>query len=149
LCFKHLNVISQPYCFLIDDDLDDQDLFCYVLNEIDPNIRCEVANSGEEALDRFQAHPQLIPDFIFIDVNLVLMNGFVCLKELKKFNQLAHSKMIMYSTNPDEKLRSQSIELGALQYIVKSPHLQQLKEQLSRIILGLTTENKKKIHQPD
>ncbi len=123
-----------PSCFLIDDDLDDQEMFCDALFEVNKNVKCQIANSGEEALEKVQSDSSFIPDFIFIDVNMPLMNGFVCLKELRRFDHLKNTKMIMYSTSAEEKLAGQSRELGAFDYVVKPPQLNLLKEKLFRLM---------------
>ncbi len=122
------------FCFLVDDDIDDQEFFCLALRQLDETILCEVANSGEEAIERLEAGVQVVPDYLFIDINMPRMNGFVCLKELRKLDHLKETRMILYSASPEEKVAVQSKELGAFAYVVKPPYLGLLREKLSQII---------------
>ena len=70
-------------CLLIEDDLDDQELFCMAIQEIDPEIECFFANNGIDGIEKINS-PSFVPDYIFIDLNMPRMNGVDCLKEVKK-----------------------------------------------------------------
>lgn len=60
----------------VDDDHDDRDLFWGVRKEIDSRIKIVVARKGQEALDLLHEEKWLLPDFIFIDINMAVINGF-------------------------------------------------------------------------
>ena len=70
---------------LVDDDADDRKLFFEVAKEVDDTILCIPASSGEAALLylRDQANP--LPDYIFLDLNMPMINGKQCLKQIRKF----------------------------------------------------------------
>jgi PleD family two-component response regulator len=127
--------VNQPVlCLLIDDDLDDQEIFCMALKEVSADIECMLANNAEQALERLQPDPSVQPDLIFIDLNMPLMNGFECLQELKKLEHLKDSEIFMYSTSSESRMMSKSLELGAKDFIVKPPSVTMLKEILSQVI---------------
>ena len=103
-------------CLLVDDDPDDQEIFCLALQEIGKNLECIIANGGNQALEMLNSNKALIPDFIFIDVNMPGMNGIDCLKHIKDLEHLKESEVIMYSTTSSQKIIEKS--KGSFQSIV-------------------------------
>jgi CheY-like chemotaxis protein len=118
---------------LIDDDLDDQEVFLMILEEINSNIKCATANNGVEALS-ILSDRTVIPDYIFIDVNMPKMNGIECLKGIKQIEHLRNSKIFMYSTTSELSVVEKSKELGAEDFIVKPSSPSSLKQILSGIL---------------
>ena len=51
--------------FLIDDDIDDREIFTLALKDIDSSIKCTTAKDGAEALDFIENNKNFIPNFIF------------------------------------------------------------------------------------
>ncbi|MEP7372068.1 MAG: response regulator [Chitinophagaceae bacterium] len=127
---------SAPTCFLIDDDLDDQEIFLLALKEVDENIHGIVAGNGIEALAKLTADPDFIPDHIFLDVNMQKMNGLQCLPEIKKLDHLKNTKVIMFSTTSQDKIVKLCRDLGANQFLVKPASFGLLIEALHRILKG-------------
>ena len=122
-------------CFLIDDDIDDQEIFVWALERIDPSIRCVVAGDGIEALETLR-NDQFTPHYIFLDLNMPRMNGRQCLSELKKISRLHTTDIIIYSTSSDPRDIEETKQLGASDYIVKPPRLSVLTEMLTSVIQG-------------
>jgi len=117
--------------FLIDDDLDDQEIFCMALESIDATIRCTTANDGIEGIQALQSDKSLKPDFIFIDINMPRMNGFDCLRQIKELGIADSAKMIMYSTTSDPKMIELSKQLGANDFMIKPSSLAFLRKKLT------------------
>ena len=81
----------------VDDDLEDIEIFCEAVREIDPSILCLVAKSAEEALQILTSEIEL-PEYIFLDINMPKIDGNACLREIKKDRRLSNIPVIMYST---------------------------------------------------
>jgi CheY-like chemotaxis protein len=109
---------STKTILLVDDDLDDQGLFQDAVRQVDDEIKLVTAINGIDALDKLK-HIDPLPDFIFLDLNMPLMNGMQCLQELKRSPQLKHIPVIMYSTSSYKKDMDSTREAGAADYIVK------------------------------
>lgn len=120
-------------CFLIDDDLDDQEIFLMALEDVNAEVNCVMANSGVEALKKLTSDPSFIPDYIFIDINMPKMNGIECLSEIKKLNHLSDVQIRMFSTSSDPEIISESKKLGAIEFLIKPPGLKPLVQTLSKI----------------
>ena len=81
----------------VDDDVEDIEIFCEAVREIDPSIVCMVAKSAAEALDILNSDIEL-PQYIFLDINMPKVDGNACLKEIKRDPRLNKIPVIMYST---------------------------------------------------
>ena len=121
-------------CYLIEDDIDDHDIFRMSLEGIDKTIKCDVAGNGDDAVQRLNAEAGYTPDYIFIDVNMPKMNGIECLKQLKKLSRLNGTQIIMFSTSEEPRVIRQCKQLGANDFVVKPASLDSLSLILSKII---------------
>jgi CheY-like chemotaxis protein len=120
-------------CLLVDDDLDDQEIFLMTLEKINKNIKCLTANDGVEALSLLTQN-SFVPDYIFLDVNMPKMNGIECLRSIKNIERLNDCKIFMYSTTSETSVLEKSKKLGATDFIVKPASPALLKETLSEIL---------------
>lgn len=124
-------------CFLIDDDEDDQEIFLMALQQVDQNIRCDVAADCTEGLRKLTADISFIPQYIFLDINMPKMNGRDCLTLIRKLDHLTDTQIIMYSTSSDVKVIRACNELGADDFLVKPASLSLLTDALNKIFKGI------------
>ncbi len=120
-------------CLLIDDDLDDHEIFTMCLNSVNEHINCTAISDPVEAVSMLTSDKEYTPDYIFIDVNMPKLNGLECLRLLKSINRLADTKMFMYSTSSQSGIYEESKILGATDYIIKPTKMIELKEKLSKV----------------
>jgi CheY-like chemotaxis protein len=120
--------------FLVDDDIDDQGLFLDALSEIDKNIQLVTAANGVEAVQKLASDIQLHPDYIFMDLNMPLMTGIQCLKELKKIPALAKIPVVIYSTSSYSKDLEEAKIAGAFDYIIKPFSFPELCEKIRKVL---------------
>ena len=133
--------MASKFTLFVDDDLDDQEIFSLVMGEISDNITCVFANDGINALEILKANDSFIPDWIFIDVNMPRMNGIKCLAEIKKLKHLQHIPVYIFSTSAEASVVEESKRMGATGFIKKYIDTNDLKEELSKIILSKTHNN--------
>jgi CheY-like chemotaxis protein len=85
-----------------------------------------VVGNGREALDYLRhqgafadqsAFPT--PGIILMDINMPLMNGIECLKEIKADEHLRKLPVIMLTTSKEECDRVESFKLSVAGYIIK------------------------------
>jgi CheY-like chemotaxis protein len=106
--------------FLVDDDPDDKDIFQEALKVIDKTIVCYTASDGKDALSKLR-EALFLPDVVFLDLNMPVMNGKDCLKALKQDKDLKHIPVVVYSTAEAEKEKNNCLSLGAVHFISKPP----------------------------
>lgn len=114
----HRDIDLPKILFLVDDDHDDQEVFLEALRAIDTSIVCYTAKDGRDALHQLQ-EALILPDVLFVDLNMPIMSGKELLKALKKEKSLQSIPVIVYSTSSAEKEKDNCIELGAVSYISK------------------------------
>ena len=119
---------------IVDDDADDVEIFCEAIAEIDPAIKCDSAENGEEALKLLRNAFYDQPDFIFLDLNMPRMNGKQCLAELKKDPQLKDIPVIVYTTSKLDEDFQETSRLGAMLFITKPTRLTKLVEAITFVL---------------
>ena len=113
-------------CLLIDDDLDDHEIFSLALKEANDPVEVVRAYDGVEALTHLRDSTHERPDFIFLDLNMPRMNGKQCLELIKEDTDLKNIPVIIYSTSSEIKDLIEAQRLGAIAYIVKSASIHEL-----------------------
>ena len=133
---------SSMKCLLIDDDIDDQEIFHMALQELSNSVDCQFAADGVNALETLTRDELFLPHCIFIDVNMPRMNGVECLAQIKKINRLRNVPVCMYSTSADPSLVAKAKSLGAVDFIVKPADMSELGNLLSRffVLNGILNE---------
>jgi len=119
---------------LIDDDEEDQEIFMDALRVVDPQLHCSVANDGEQAMELLTRDVLVIPDLIFIDMNMPKLNGKQVLQELKVSGTLRDIPVVMYSTFFSPKDIAEINALGAAHHMVKATRFDELCELLKTIL---------------
>jgi CheY-like chemotaxis protein len=117
----------------VEDDEEDVLIFQELLNDIDPEIKYLHAKNGKEAL-ALLSELVIQPDYIFLDINMPIMDGQGFLTEIKKDARFQTIPVAMYttSTRPDDKKLFTS--LGATEYIVKPSSYFDAREGIGKLI---------------
>src|SRR5688572_18193121 len=117
----------------VDDDIDDQDIFCEAVRSINPGIVCYVAKDGLQALQLLD-ELVLLPEYIFLDLNMPLFNGKDFLIELRRSRKLRDIHVVMYSTSRNPKDASDCKKLGAIDFIIKPSTFKEAHDNLHKFI---------------
>jgi DNA-binding response OmpR family regulator len=121
-------------CYIIDDDIDDQEFFIEAVNEIDSSITCYGAFNGEEALEKLKKGLPSHPDIIFIDLNMPRLNGKQCLAEIRKMDKYNKTPVIIYSTSSQQKDIDDTKRMGAAHFLTKPSSFSELRSRLAEIL---------------
>jgi CheY-like chemotaxis protein len=126
-------VLTRKKILLVDDDIDDQEIFLDILKQIEPAIECTVANNGLEAIEILfrETDP---PSLILLDLNMPKMNGLECLTTLKKDEKLKTIPVIMLTTSSDPPSAQRSLKMGAQLFLTKSASIAGIKSQLQQVL---------------
>jgi CheY-like chemotaxis protein len=124
---------------IVDDDQEDCELFQEAINNIDSAIKCWTARDGRQALQLLTKDLIMPPDYIFLDINMPVMNGKDTLTEIKKNTRLRDVPVIMYSTTSDTREIQGYYKLGAYDFLIKPNNFNKLVEALTSIIISTRT----------
>ena len=119
--------------FLVDDDVDDQLFFTDALKDIDSSISCSIANNGKEALE-YLNKLTMLPEILFLDLNMPFMNGYECLSKLKNEVRFSRIPVVIFTTSSDPKDAEITHQLGAEVFLSKPSEFRLLREKLEKIL---------------
>ena len=119
------------YIFLVEDDIDDQLFFMQAIKEIGNNIKYSIAHNGRDALVKLKIFRHL-PDLIFLDINMPVMNGLEFLKHLKAEKPYDQIPVIVLSAIAD--IKEQVRRLGAYGCITKPASINELKSEIKNAL---------------
>jgi CheY-like chemotaxis protein len=116
----------------VDDDVEDIEIFVEAVKECDSSIKCLIAQNGMKAMDIL--HSDLMPDFIFLDINMPVINGKSILAEIRKDQKLNSIPVIMYSTTMNQSEIEEYKRMGANHFLVKPNNFQELCDAISEVL---------------
>ena len=103
---------------MAEDDKEDVDIFKEILNDLTCNANLEVAANGIELMKMLE-ETEVLPELIFLDLNMPLKNGMVCLQEIKANQRWKDVKVIILSTSSHQDQIKAAYDKGADFYMVK------------------------------
>ena len=105
---------------LVDDDQEDQFIFCDAMKLVNSNEPVHIENNGINALDYLSSLPHhLLPCVILADLNMPKMNGRELLIQVKASGQYKNIPVIIYTTSVNKMEKQACLHLGAHDYITK------------------------------
>jgi CheY-like chemotaxis protein len=112
---------------LADDDKEDREIFMTAIKELSPDIEISVAVNGKELMSKLQNDKSVLPDLLFLDLNMPFKNGQECLKEIRSNDRLKRLPVIIYSTSSSSEHIEQTYKGGANYYLQKPDSFRDLK----------------------
>ncbi|MDO6430575.1 response regulator [Flavitalea sp. BT771] len=122
---------------LIDDDEDDAQFFSDAIKELAIDMTMEYCSGGQQALDRLTHNRTDTPDIIFLDLNMPALNGWECLREIKKIADIQHIPIVMYSTANLYQEGVSPEDVGAKAFYRKSNSFSELKTSLAALLRSI------------
>ena len=91
--------------------------------------------NGQDALNILKDGLFVMPEYIFLDINMPIMGGEECLIQLKKNVKLRDIPVIVYSTTTNADEITTFKKLGAKDFVVKPAKYEQLVDTLKKILV--------------
>jgi CheY-like chemotaxis protein len=105
------------HVLLADDDEDDRTLFTEAVKVVSPEIKVTLAENEPSLLIFLDS--EVVPEVIFLDVNMPIKSGLDCLRAIKTNINYINSAVVMYSTSANIKDIDAAYNEGADFYIIK------------------------------
>lgn len=96
-----------------------------VLNE---NVEVFEGQNGQEAFDLYKKH---LPEIVFLDLTMPVMNGFEALSKIKEFDK--NAKVVIISADIQKLSMDKALQLGAFNFIKKPIDLEKMQQILGKI----------------
>jgi CheY-like chemotaxis protein len=123
--------------FLVDDDHIYQFTAKKTLESMGLTEQVSMFPDGEKAIDFIREHlsqPQDLPDIIFLDINMPIMDGWQFIDEFQKLKIPKKIAVYMVSSSVDENDMKRSKEFGVIDdYIIKPVGRSRFQELLSTV----------------
>ena len=100
---------------LVEDDTALAQMYRVKLEKDGYTVR--VVGDGEQALSMLD---QDLPDLIFLDIRLPRMDGLTFLERLRASQRTQNVPVVIVSNYSEHELVSRGLQLGALDYLIKS-----------------------------
>jgi CheY-like chemotaxis protein len=113
---------------LADDDTDDCIFFRRAIQELQLSTNLITVHDGEELMSMLTDESCVLPDVLYLDLNMPRKNGFECLTEIKKSEKLNRFPVVIFSTSFEQEVVNQLYINGAQFFIRKPAEFQQFKK---------------------
>jgi CheY-like chemotaxis protein len=91
-------------------------------------------NDGIELMEHLMHPDTILPDILFLDLNMPKKTGKECLIEIKKTEHLKHLIVAIYSTSSSEEDIEDTFIQGANIYIKKPSNFNALKKIINEVV---------------
>ena len=125
---EKLNII------ITDDDVDDQKFFIDALDEAEIPYTIKAFKNGRELLNHLEEETTIVPDILFLDLNMPIMNGHQCLVGIREIKKYRAMTIAIYSTSGKEEDIESTFIQGANVYIKKPNDFGVLVEVLRNVL---------------
>ncbi len=122
------------HIILADDDEDDRLFFTDAFNELKINTKVQTYNDGVALMDYLKSEDAVLPQVLFLDLNMPRKGGIECLHEIKEDSKFDNIAIAIYSTSSSEEHIEETFVSGANIYIKKPSDFKTLKKILSDVV---------------
>lgn len=122
------------HIILADDDQDDRDFFSEAFSEIKIKTKVNLFNDGQQLMDYLVKPDAILPQILFLDLNMPIKSGIECLHEIKEIDSLKDIAIAIYSTSASDEDIEETFVSGANIYIKKPNDFGTLKKVLSDVV---------------
>lgn len=137
------------HIILVDDDEDDRLFFRDAFEEIKIATKIQTFKDGVELMNYLNTDNCILPEILFLDLNMPKKNGIECLHEIKADPKFKDIAVAIYSTSSSEEHIEETFVSGANIYIQKPSDFNSLKKVLQDVVTmnwqfqtsGLNKEN--------
>ena len=129
---------------LADDDIDDCLFFQDALEELSIENNLTTVDDGVKLMNYLLEEATILPDILFLDLNMPRKSGYECLLELKKNESLKDIPVVIFSTSQNTDVVEDLYTNGAHYYIRKPGDFNILKKVIKDALFLLEENNRQR-----
>ncbi len=122
------------HIMLADDDEDDRNFFNDAINDLKISNKLTIFNNGKDLMDYLEHPETVLPDILFLDLNMPCKTGNECLKDIRSNPKFKDISIAIYSTSSSDKDIEETFVGGANIYIKKPNDFTKLKKVLKEVV---------------
>ncbi|MFS4417331.1 response regulator [Maribacter sp. 2307ULW6-5] len=126
--------LTQMNIALADDDADDRLFFKDAIAELDIKTKLSLFINGQELMDYLLLPNIVLPEIVFLDLNMPIKDGMQCLREIRANERIKDLCVAIYSTSSSERDIEQTFVNGANIYINKPTTFGALKKAVDKVL---------------
>ena len=119
---------------LADDDMDDCALFTDALDELAMPVTLATVHDGAQLMQYLVNEAMVLPNVLFLDLNMPRKNGIECLAEIKVNERLKQMPVMIFSTSFDREVMQSLYRNGAQHYVRKPDEFEKLKKVMYKVL---------------
>ena len=140
--------VNEVHILLAEDDRDDRLFFKNAFNGLKIDNRLSICENGTDLMDYLKG-AEVVPDILFLDLNMPGKNGFECLKEIRSTGRYSDMTVAIYTSLSLPAIQNEVLLAGANVFIKKPNDPDVLKKILLEVMYinwqymtdGLSKEN--------
>ena len=117
--------------YLIEDDIDDCEIFIQAVGEVSSSIHVSCSNDCINVMNKIE---EFNPELIFIDLHLPKKPGLECIKEIAETAALKHVPIILFTSWNNPADINLAISLGAKLYFQKPANYTDLVKHVREVL---------------
>jgi len=127
--------------YLAEDDQDDINFFGEALGEVSDASTLEVFGDGHDLLEHLK-NGETLPEIIFLDINMPVMNGLECLKRIRENSRFDHIPVIMLTTTSARATIELAYNDGANLFVKKPYNYRDPRAMIQFVVSGQFAEHR-------
>ena len=122
------------HILMIDDDPDDVAFFVDAVADLSPDTLVNHAADGDKSIEfLLRCSKEQLPDVIFMDISMPAVDGWECLREIKRLMANHQIPIVMFSTLNFKMQSLSPSDVGAAAFLTKSDTMAGLKANLAQL----------------
>jgi CheY-like chemotaxis protein len=118
---------------MADDDPDDRMFFADAIVSLPVRINLTTVKDGARLMQLLLQPETVLPDILFLDLNMPFRNGFECLVEIRNHSRLKNIFIAIYSTTSNPREVEETFSKGANLFVHKPNTFTELKTTLAKV----------------
>ena len=125
---EHTAIYPTKIAFIADDDPDDIEMLCDVIQDIGASVVTQTFSNGKAVLSRLKAcKDQELPDLLILDYSMPELTGYQVLKEIYNQPRYGGISKFVFSTSCATRFMEECLSVGANAYFVKPASMKELR----------------------
>ncbi|MBE8724396.1 response regulator [Flavobacterium hungaricum] len=125
--------MSYKNILLVDDDIDDAEIFKMAVESIDSKIKIVIEDNALKSLNKLKAASKL-PEIIFLDYYMPYLDGSEFLKLIREVKGLKKIPVVLYSGQSGAKIKEVIKKFKDVQFLEKKANFRDIVDSLKEII---------------